>query len=98
MLRAVINVNTRQFWVEQGSKIHCDRLKGEEGASIEFPIIGHFEDFKAKGKVKATILKHYLGDKKVVFYKTQRNGDTHRKGSRARLTMIRIDEIVGGNK
>lgn len=93
MARAVISVKTKQYWVEQGSKIHCDRMEGNEGDSVELPVLGFFEDFKSQGKVKATIVRHYLGEKRVVFYKSKRGHDRHRTGSRPRLTLLRIDEV-----
>jgi ribosomal protein L21 len=94
MTQAILNVKARQYIVKEGMFIECDRLHNEEGESVEFPIIGFLGDYTKKGKAVGTILKHYLGKKKVAFYKTRRNGDRHTRGSRPRLTRFRIDAIV----
>lgn len=93
MTRAVIEVKGKQYHVEQGNKISCHKIDALEGDTLEFAINGSLENFKAKGVVKATILKHYLDEKKITFYKTQRGHDRHIRGFRAKLTLVRIDSV-----
>jgi len=90
---AVIDIKTKQYHVIDGTKLQCDRIDAPEGASVTFPVIGFFGDFKATGQAKATVVKHYLGEKRVVMYKTKRGHDRHRTGSRPRMTLLRIDSV-----
>jgi large subunit ribosomal protein L21 len=93
MTQAVIKVLGKQYHVEQGSKISCHKIQALEGETLEFDTMGSFANFASKGKVKATVLKHYLDEKKIIFYKTQRGHDKHKRGFRAQLTLLRIDAI-----
>ena len=96
MLTAVISVKTQQYVVEEGVKIQCDRLAGQEGDKLDFPILGFFRDFRKTGIVEATIVKHFLGEKRVVIHKTPRGHDRHRTGSRPRLTLLMINKVKEG--
>ena len=57
MLKAVISVKNQQYVVEEGVKIQCDRLAGQEGDKLDFPILGFFRDFRKTGIVEATIIR-----------------------------------------
>jgi ribosomal protein L21 len=95
MSKAVIQVKNRQYIVEKGSKIQCDRLNGEPGSKLELPILGLFRDFGKTGVAHATIMSHFLGEKRVVLHKSPRGHDRHRTGSRPRLTLVQIDTFEG---
>lgn len=96
----VVNINSKQFMLSKGQSFDCDRLEDAEGSLVSFPIIGSSKGYADKGSANFKIVKHFLGKKRVVFYKTQRNADEHYggKGS-ARPYLTRLELInyeIGG--
>lgn len=86
----VIQSGSKQYIVDYGQKFIVDRLKSDEGETIELDLVLAFgEDEKSK-KVKAKIIAHQRGEKiRVVKYKSKSN--YHRvQGHRSEQTVLEI--------
>ncbi len=99
---AIVDLNGKQYRVEEGQKVYVNRLTGEEGSSVTF---GKVLMIDTDGKIQigqpvidgasvtATILTHLKGDKVLVFKKKRRKGYEKLNGHRQYLSQIRIDKI-----
>ncbi|MCH8330731.1 MAG: 50S ribosomal protein L21 [Bacteroidetes bacterium] len=99
---AIVEIGGQQFKVEKDQEINVNRLEGKEGAKIDFDQVMLLDNkgkvtigtpIVVKAKVKATILEHLKGDKVIVFKKKRRKGYQVKRGYRASLTRIKIDNI-----
>ena len=99
---AIVEIAGQQFKVEKGRKLYVHRLAGDEGSSLSFDkILLTDNDGQVKvgtpvvegAAVSATILKHLMDDKVIVFKKKRRKGYQVKNGHRQCLTQIQIDEI-----
>lgn len=89
----VVNVNSKQFLLREGQRFFCDRLKFLQGEIVKYPILACSESFNSKGDAEFLVLRHFLGKKRVVFYKTKRNADKHfggKGGARPLLTELQL--------
>ena len=98
----VVDIKSKQFMLSKGQVFDCDRLEDEEGKIVNFPVIASADNYIASGHASFKIIKHYLGKKRVVFYKTQRNADEHFGGGggcRPGLTRLELVDykVIGGN-
>ena len=97
---AIVQIAGQQFKVTPGQSLLVNRLQGEVGDTLEFdhvPLV--FNDEKLERgetgkKVKATIQYHTLGKKVIAFKMKRRKGFRKKKGFRAALTCIKIEEII----
>jgi|SRR6185437_2735308 len=100
---AIVDIAGQQYKVEKGQKLYVHRLEGKEGSAVTFNkvMLTAGDDNKINLKnlksnsVKATILSHLKGDKKIVFKKKRRKGYEVKNGHRQALTQIQVEEIVG---
>jgi len=97
---AIVDIQGQQFKVEKGQKLFVHRLPGEEGDAVEFNKVLLFADENSikldklkSASVKATILNHQKGDKKIVFKKKRRKGYEKKNGHRQSFTKIQVEEI-----
>jgi len=99
---AIVDIAGQQYKVEKGQKLFVHRLAGEEGSAVAFDKVllmaGDDNSINLKNlkysSVKATILSHLKGDKKIVFKKKRRKGYKVKNGHRQALTQIQVEEIV----
>jgi ribosomal protein L21 len=100
---AIVDIAGQQFKVQKDQKIYVNRLVGEEGAQVSFDqvfMIDNEGQLKVgaptikDAKVSAKILNHLKGDKVIIFKKRRRKGYKMKRGFRASLTRIQIEEIV----
>ncbi|HUW05690.1 MAG TPA: 50S ribosomal protein L21 [Williamwhitmania sp.] len=100
---AIVDIAGQQFKVQKDQKIYVNRLVGEEGAQVSFDqvfMIDNEGQVKVgaptvkDAKVSAKILNHLKGDKVIIFKKRRRKGYKLKRGFRASLTRIQIEEIV----
>lgn len=99
---AIVNIAGQQFKVEKDAKVYVNRLKQEEGATVELNevlLVDNDGDVKV-GKptvdgasVSAKVLTHLKGDKVIVFKKKRRKGYKVKNGFRPYLTQIQIEDI-----
>ncbi len=99
---AVVRAAGSQHVVQTGSKLVLNRMEGDVGATISLgdvlaiqngesvtlgtPILG-------SAKVNAKIVRHFRGEKIVVFKKRRRKGYTKTQGHRQDLTEILVEGI-----
>ena len=100
---AVVDILGQQFKVFEKTDIFVHRLDHKEGSTVNFDKIYLFYDGKKTFigsplvnniTVKAKILKHFKGDKVIVFKKKRRKGYKVKNGHRQSLTQISIQSIL----
>jgi len=102
---AVIKTGGKQYRVEEGQTIRVEKLKADEGASVDLEevlMVGEGSDVKvgsplvAGAKVSATVTSHGRGDKiNIVKFRRRKH---HRKqmGHRQDYTELKITGIAAG--
>lgn len=100
---AIVDIAGQQFRVEKDRKLYVNRLKAEEGATLNFEKVLLVDNdgaikigapYVEGASVKATILTHLKGEKVIVFKKKRRKGYSKKNGHRQCLTQIKIEEIA----
>jgi len=98
---AIVDIQGQQFKVEKGQSLFVHRLPGEEGSAVEFNKVLLLADGSSikvdklkNASVKATIINHLKGDKKIVFKKKRRKGYEKKNGHRQSFTKITVEEIT----
>ncbi|HWP31163.1 MAG TPA: 50S ribosomal protein L21 [Fimbriimonadales bacterium] len=101
---AVIKASGRQFKVAENQVVTLNRLEGEIGSKVEFPVLAVIDSKEPvfgspmipKAKVEAEIVRHYRGKKIRGFnYKPKKN-ERRRWGFRPELTDVKILKITAG--
>ena len=101
---AMVEIKGKQYRAEKGRKLKVDRLKENEGDSLEFDnvmLIGGTENVKVGNpyvdgvKVKATVEEHGKGKKVIVFKYKKRKNYKRKLGHRQAYSFIRVDDIIG---
>jgi len=97
---AVIKTGGKQYRVIEGETLLVERLKGDEGASIELETLllagkgdAKFGEGLGSATVSATIIGHERGPKIRIFKYKPKRGYKRRQGHRQELTRIRVDTI-----
>jgi len=100
---AIVDIAGQQFKVQKDQKIYVNRLVGEEGDQLSFDQVFMMDNdgqvvvgtpTVKDAKVSVVILNHLKGDKVIIFKKKRRKGYKMKRGFRASLTRIQIQEIV----
>jgi len=99
---AVIKTGGKQYKVSEGDIINVEKLNKKEGEEVVFDEVLLVEDKKTKiGKplvkgasVKAKVLEHGRGEKKIVFKYKPKKRQRKKKGHRQPFTRIEIEEII----
>lgn len=94
---AIITVGGKQYRVQEGQTLLVDRVKGDEGATFEPPVLFVGGDGEAQlsptSTVTARVVGHVLGEKiRIGKYKPKKGYKKH-TGYRSRLSRIAIDSI-----
>jgi len=94
---AIITVGGKQYRVQEGQTLLVDRVKGDEGATFEPPVLFVGGDGEAHlsptSTVTARVVGHVLGEKiRIGKYKPKKGYKKH-MGYRSRLSRIAIDSI-----
>lgn len=100
---AIIQTGGKQYRVEKGMKLHVEQLATEAGTDVEIPevlLVGGTETAPQIGqpfvigcKVSATVVRHFLGPKVIIFKKRSKKGYKKTQGHRQRMTEIEIKDI-----
>jgi large subunit ribosomal protein L21 len=99
---AIFATGGKQYQAVVGSTVAIEKLEGEPGTRVEFSDVlfrktgeGAFEFGKPflKGPIKATIVKHILGPKLIIFKFKRRKKSRVRKGHRQPITVVRIEAL-----
>ena len=101
MTYAVVKTGGKQYRVEAGQRLLVERLRADEGATIDLePLLFRGDDDVvdgdglAKVRVSARVLGHERGEKlRVVKFKPKR-GYKRRTGHRQELTRLEVTEVV----
>ena len=94
---AIITVGGKQYRVQEGQTLLVDRIKSDEGATFEPPVLFVGGDGEAQlsptSTVTARVVGHVLGEKiRIGKYKPKKGYKKH-MGYRSRLSRIAIDSI-----
>lgn len=98
----IIEASSKQFWIEQGKFIDINNLRIKVGSIIginrtllfrkkDAILIG--KPYLNEIKVEATIKKHFLGPKIIVYKMKPKKKYRRKKGHRQHLTRLLIQKI-----
>jgi large subunit ribosomal protein L21 len=94
---AIITVGGKQYRVQEGQTLLVDRVKGDEGATFEPPVLFVGGDGEAQlsptSTVTARVVGHVLGEKIRIGKYKPKSGYKKHTGYRSKLTRIAIDSI-----
>ena len=99
---AIVEIAGQQFKVEKDQKLFVHRLDSKEGSKVTFDnvlLLANGEKISVGApaidgaQVGAKVLKHFKGNKVIVFKKKRRKGYRVKNGHRQRLTEITVQEI-----
>ena len=102
VMYAIVEIAGQQFKVAKDQKFYVNRLKGDEGSTVEFSEVLLLDNegtvtigtpLVEGAKVSATILAHVRGDKVKIFKKKRRKGYQKESGHRQDLTQVKIEAI-----
>ena len=102
---AIIKTGGKQYKVAEGDKVLIEKLDQPVGAEFDFEevlLVGNGGAESAKigsplvegAKVRARILEHAKGDKKIVFKYTRKTRYKKKKGHRQPYTKVEILKIT----
>jgi large subunit ribosomal protein L21 len=94
---AIITVGGKQYRVQEGQTLLVDRVKGDEGATFEPPVLfvgGEGEaQLNPTSTVTARVVGHVLGEKIRIGKYKPKSGYKKHTGYRSRLSRIAIESI-----
>jgi large subunit ribosomal protein L21 len=97
---AIIKTGGKQYRVSPGDVIRVETLEGENGGTVEFPVLavaGDNEPLKAgksaAGKVSATIVGQGRSPKVIVFKFKEKKQYKRTAGHRQNYTTVKIEKI-----
>lgn len=99
---AIFQTGGKQYQAVEGKTVAVEKLQGEPGDQVQFEEVLFRKagegDFKIGAPflgtpVKATIVKHMLEPKKIIFKFKRRKKVRVKKGHRQPATVIRIEAI-----
>ena len=98
---AIVSTGGKQYKVATDDIITVEKIEGEAGDKVEFPVIFLNDGKKivtdadklAKAKVTAEILEQFKGEKQLVFKFKKRKRYRRLKGHRQQLTKIKITKV-----
>lgn len=97
---AVIQTGGKQYKVAPGDVIQVEKLKGQQGETVEFPALAVADDQqplragKKVARVTGKILGATRGPKVLVFKFKRKKHYKRLTGHRQSLTRVQIEEIV----
>jgi large subunit ribosomal protein L21 len=101
---AVIETGGKQYRVEAGQLLTCEKLPGDAGDKVEFDRVLLLSDDEkvAVGRplvdgarVTAEIVKQDQGEKLTVYKFRRRKNYRRKTGHRQQYTTVKISEVVG---
>jgi len=96
---AIISLGGKQYRVHEGEYLLVDRLKVDEGKTLEPRVLlvggDGAPDLAPTATVTARVLGHELGEKIRIGKYKRRTGYKRHNGHRSRLTRIEIESIGG---
>jgi large subunit ribosomal protein L21 len=99
---AIISLGGKQYRVQEGERLLVDRLRADEGATVEPRVLlvggNGAPDLSPSTTVTARVVGHELGEKIRIGKYRRRTGYKKHTGHRSRLTRIEIESIGAGAK
>jgi large subunit ribosomal protein L21 len=99
---AIISLGGKQYRVREGERLLVDRLRADEGATVEPRVLlvggDGAPDLVPSTTVTARVVGHELGEKIRIGKYRRRTGYRRHTGHRSRLTRIEIESIGGGRR
>jgi large subunit ribosomal protein L21 len=99
---AIISLGGKQYRVQEGERLLVDRLRVDEGATVEPRVLligGNGEpDLAPSTTVTARVVGHELGKKIRIGKYRRRTGYKKHTGHRSKLTRIEIESIGGAKR
>jgi large subunit ribosomal protein L21 len=99
---AIISLGGKQYRVQEGERLLVDRLRADEGATVEPRVLlvggDGTPDLAPTTTVTARVVGHELGEKIRIGKYRRRTGYKKHTGYRSRLTRIEIESIGGGKR
>jgi large subunit ribosomal protein L21 len=96
---AIISLGGKQYRVQEGERLLVDRLKVEEGKTLQPRVLlvggNGSPDLAPSTTVTARVVGHELGEKIRIGKYRRRTGYKKHTGYRSRLTRIEIESIGG---
>jgi large subunit ribosomal protein L21 len=94
---AIISLGGKQYRVREGERLLVDRLRADEGATVEPRVLlvggSGAPDLAPSTTVTARVVGHELGEKIRIGKYRRRTGYKKHTGHRSRLTRIEIESI-----
>ena len=99
----IIEACGRQYWIEEGKFIEVNTLSLKSGSKILIRrvLFGRNQDeiyigkpYLPQVKVEATVGKHFLGPKVIVYKMKPKKKYRRKNGHRQQLTRLLIDKIT----
>jgi large subunit ribosomal protein L21 len=99
---AIISLGGKQYRVQEGERLLVDRLRADEGATVEPRVLlvggDGTPDLAPSATVTARVVGHELGEKIRIGKYRRRTGYKRHAGHRSRLTRIEIESIGGARR
>jgi large subunit ribosomal protein L21 len=98
----IVEASSKQYWIEQGKIIDINNLGIKTGSTIEINRILFFRKneeilvgnpYLNKISIKATIKKHFLSPKILVYKMKPKKKYRRKKGHRQHLTRLLIQKV-----
>jgi large subunit ribosomal protein L21 len=94
---AIISLGGKQYRVQEGERLLVDRLRADEGATVEPRVLlvggNGAPDLSPSTTVTARVVGHELGEKIRIGKYRRRTGYKKHTGHRSKLTRIEIESI-----
>ena len=94
---AIISLGGKQYRVQEGERLLVDRLRADEGATLEPRVLlvagNGAPDLSPSATVTARVVGHELGEKIRIGKYRRRTGYKKHTGHRSKLTRIEIESI-----
>ena len=94
---AIISLGGKQYRVSEGERLLVDRLRADEGATLEPRVLlvggNGAPDLSPSTTVTARVVGHELGEKIRIGKYRRRTGYKKHTGHRSKLTRIEIESI-----
>ncbi|MDC0477777.1 50S ribosomal protein L21 [Flavobacteriaceae bacterium] len=100
---AIVEIAGQQFKVEKDQKLFVHRLESKEGSKVTFDnvlLLANGDKISVGApaidgaQVGVKVLKHFKGNKVIVFKKKRRKGYRVKNGHRQALTEIQVENIL----
>lgn len=99
---AIISLGGKQYRVHEGERLLVDRLRADEGATVEPRVLlvggNGAPDLSPSTTVTARVVGHELGEKIRIGKYRRRTGYKKHTGHRSKLTRIEIESIGAASK